>query len=308
MPDIKELLIDHSLPFTLEGKDITGRILRLSQTVDNILKAHQYPKEVNKILGQSLALATLLGSFMKYEGILMLQMKGSGAIRTLVVDYATDGKGEASLRGYAAYDDALADKIIPQSLENIFGEGYMMITIDQGKYMERYQGITALTGDNLACAAEEYFAVSEQVKTHVRLECEKNSDGAWRAGAMMIQHVAKKTTDQQKDAIQNTGADHHDENWHNAYVMLKSLKKSELLDDSLSLQTLLMRLYHEIGVRVFDPLKLVNGCRCSEQKLRSVISKFSPKELQDIAEEGIIKMTCEFCKTEHKFNVKNLIN
>lgn len=305
--DTNQLHNDHSLPFTLEGRDITGRLLRLSRTVDTIISQHDYPNKVNHLLGQALTLATLLGNFMKYEGILTLQMKGEAALKTLVVDYATSGDGEATLRGYAAYDDDLIENL-PENyrLEEVFGEGYMMITIDQGKYMERYQGIVELKGNSLSDAAEEYFTTSEQVKTRVILECEKSDQNIWHAAAMMIQHVAKNTVDQQSDDAK--GKDDQDDNWQNAYVMMKSLKTSELLDEELSLQDLLMRLYHETGVRVFSSIKLINGCRCSEQKLRTIISQFSTEELHDIAEEGIITMTCEFCKTDHKFEVNKLIN
>ena len=98
------------------------------------------------------------------------------------------------------------------------------------------------------------------------------------------------------------------DNWNTAKILLSSVKSSELLESSLSLQDLLLRLFNESGVRVFTSTKLTTGCRCSEKKLRSVLASFTLEELKDCAEDGVITMTCEFCMTDHKFDLDKLVN
>jgi len=134
------------------------------------------------------------------------------------------------------------------------------------------------------------------------ISCDKGEDGQWTAAAIMIQHLARSSAEETQDESQRQ--DH----WNTATVLLSSVKTAELLDHSLSLQDLLLRLYHESGVRVFTTTEMMTGCRCSEKKLRTVLASFNTQELQDCAEDGIITMTCEFCMTDHKFELKKLIN
>ncbi len=280
---------DSCLGFQIEGQDIKGRIIRLDTVLNDVLNKHDYPGEVKQQLGQAMVLTAMLGSMMKFDGILTLQLKSNGRIKTLVSDYATEGKGAGVVRGYCG----MGEDGTP-----LLGEGQLMITIDQGQYMDRYQGIVKLEGGSLKKSAEEYFQTSEQLPTHLMISCDQGADGRWSAAAIMIQHLAGK------DREENERQDH----WNTATILLSSIKTSELLDNSLSLQDLLLRLYHEAGVRVFTPTEINTGCRCSEDKLRTVLASFSTEELHDCAEDGIITMTCEFCMTNHKFELKKLIN
>lgn len=275
---------DFCLPFQIEGQDIKGRAARLGKVLGTVLDQHDYPDAINRLLGEAMTLAALLGSMMKYEGILTVQIKSDGQAKLIVADYATSNINPSGIvRGYASFRDA-ADT------EQLLGKGTLMITMDQGKYMDRYQGIVELEGESLADAAENYFKNSEQLPSKVLLECDGKS-----AGGMLIQHLAGNPEDMPDD-------------WQTATILLDTLKPQELLDESLSLQDMLLRLYHETGVRVFDPFTLENGCRCSEEKLRSVLSNFNQSELGEFAENGIITMTCEFCKSDHIFELDKLIN
>lgn len=296
------LLEDQCLPFQIEGQDIKGRVVRLGRSVNEILSRHNYPDYISKMMGETLAFTALIGSLMKYEGILTTQMKGEGPLRVLVSDYhqaAADALG--NIRGYASYDE---DEILGDNLEEMFGSnGYLAITIDQGKFMERYQGIVRLEGDNITSAAEEYFRSSEQLPTRVMLACEKNAEGEWQAGAIMIQHYARSAEDEHSRDEADT-----EDHWNTASILLGSLKSEELLDKNLSLQNLLIRLYHETGVRVFEHADVAAGCRCSEDKIRAALTSMDLAELQDIADDGIINVTCDFCTKEHKFELSKLMH
>jgi molecular chaperone Hsp33 len=51
----------------------------------------------------------------------------------------------------------------------LLGNGVLAFTIDQGAYMQRYQGIVEMNGESLEAMAETYFRQSEQIPTLVRL-------------------------------------------------------------------------------------------------------------------------------------------
>ncbi|MDG1438678.1 MAG: Hsp33 family molecular chaperone HslO [Emcibacteraceae bacterium] len=297
------LLDDVCLPFQIEGQDIKGRVVRLGRSVDEILSKHNYPDAVSKMMGETLAFTALIGSLMKYDGILTTQMKGEGPFQVLVSDFFKDANNHnvGDIRGYASFQDGVTEG---DSLGEMFGDnGYMAITIDQGKFMERYQGIVKLEGEHITHAAEEYFRSSEQLPTKVMLTCEKDSNGKWQAAAIMIQHYARNTQDEMgRDEVETK------DQWNTASIMLSSLKTQELLDQNLSLQNLLIRLYHESGVRIFDHTHIKAGCRCSEEKIRTTLASLDLEELNDVATDGMITVTCDFCTTDHKYELAKLLN
>ena len=119
-------------------------------------------------------------------------------------------------------------------------KGHMLITIDQGKFMDRYQGIVALEGETLSEAAVEYFRASEQLPSRVRIVCQRDESGKWGGAAIMIQHLARNT-DLERVRTREDAAEA--EHWQNACVLMDSVTDKELLDNSLSLQDLLFRLF-----------------------------------------------------------------
>lgn len=50
------LLTDTCLPFQIEGQDIKGRVVRLDRSVNEILKKHNYPDHISKLMGETLGL------------------------------------------------------------------------------------------------------------------------------------------------------------------------------------------------------------------------------------------------------------
>ena len=116
--------------------------------------------------------AVLLGSSLKFEGKFILQTRTDGPVDMLVADFSTPG----SLRAYARFDadrlEALiaAGETAPQTL---LGRGVLALTIDQGEYTQRYQGIVELDGTTLQEAAHAYFRQSEQIPTEIRLQVAK---------------------------------------------------------------------------------------------------------------------------------------
>jgi len=293
---MKPLYRDQCLAFQIEKQDIKGRIIRLDKPLNDLFKSLDYADYVKKELGQAMALTAMLGSLMKFEGILTLQIKTDGLIRGLVSDFSTDGNGSGVVRGYVGLEEDL-----PANTP-VLGKGQMMVTMDQGKYMARYQGIVKLEQNSLKKSAQEYFLTSEQLPTCLMITCDKNHQGDWTAAAIMIQHLARNS--KESPLTEAEEKDH----WNTATILLSSVKKEELLDKTLSYQDLLIRLYHESGVRLFTATEINGGCRCSDEKLRQVLANFHTKELEDMAKDGVITMTCEFCHTAHKFALKKLIN
>ena len=72
---------DFSLPFEIDQTGLRGRVIRLGDQVDSILKRHAYHPVIATLLGEALALAACLASTVKFDdGVFTLQARGGGGV------------------------------------------------------------------------------------------------------------------------------------------------------------------------------------------------------------------------------------
>jgi molecular chaperone Hsp33 len=171
--------------------------------------------------------------------------------------------------------------------------------------MDRYQGVTPIEGESLADAAAAYFAQSEQIPTIVKLAVGRlarpGEAERWRAGGLMAQFVPHEGGSRERgEAMRLSGDDR--ETWDRAMAFIETIQPDELLDPSISAETLLYRLFHEDGVRVFEPAPLRAACSCNVGKIAAVLSRYDADDLRDMIEDGAITVTCEFCRKDYRFS------
>ena len=280
---------DFVAPFQIEGEPVRGRIVRMGAVVDEVLSRHAYPEPVADLLGEACALAALVGASLKFQGRLIVQAQGDGPVRYVVADYDTAG----TLRGYCRFDAeavaALSGGFARPGARSLLGEGLFVMTLDPAEMKDRYQGVTRIEGETLALCAEQYFAQSEQVPTRVRLAVSRVG-GVWRAGGALIQNVAE-------DEARGSTA----EAWERAQALFETLGEDELVDPQLAASTLLWRLFHEDGVRVFPAQPLSAECRCSRERVVAMLHSFPEAERADMIEpDGDIHVTCEYCARTYR--------
>jgi molecular chaperone Hsp33 len=295
-PDVPDMVVPRGVvPFSLRGGAIRGRLVRLGALSDALLTRHDHHEAVTQLTGQALALVAALASALKYQGSFSLQIKGDGPVGMLLAD-CTDIGG---LRGYARVDaerlqDVLRDEASP-SAAALVGDGLLAITVEQGPDTERYQGIVSIEGPGLAEMVMHYFQTSEQFGCAVRLACARTPNG-WRAGALMLEMIAAEGGNEPAhDAAAQA------EGWRTANLLLATLTDRELLDDDLPSEQLLYRLFHAEDLASDTPRALAYGCRCSRQKITGILETFTPDDLDDMAVDGDIVMTCEFCNCAFSF-------
>ena len=98
-----------------------------------------------------------------------------------------------------------------------------------------------------------------------------------------------------------------EEDWRRTMLLLGTATEDELVDPHLAPERLLLRLFHDEGVRVFQPLDLSFGCRCSRQRVELMLRRFPPVDLEDMKEaDGRLVVTCEFCKAAYRFEETEL--
>ncbi len=282
------MLDDLIAPFSLDDAPVRGRIARLgADALDPILRRHDYPWPVAMLLGEALTLASLVGSLLKAEARLVVQAQGEGLAPLLVAEHTNGGlRGYARLAEGAAQKLATAGRMLPAAL---LGAGSLVMTLDLGDEQPSYQGVVPLEGDTLAACAENYFRVSQQTDTAIRLAVGEAIVGdeppAWRAGGILMQRVASDNT--RGDTM---------EDWSRANMLFATVRDEELLDPDLTADRLLYRLFHEERARMGDTVALQDRCTCDDERLTGVMRQFPKEELRDLVEpDGFLHARCQFC-------------
>ena len=289
-------------PFRIDPFALRGRLVRLGPALDHILSQHAYPEPVAAMLGEAITLAVVLAGALKYYGVFTLQTKGDGPIRLIVADVSTDG----AVRGYAQYDEKKLASItavkgaVGMSVPRLLGAGYIAFTVDHGEETDRYQGIVELAGSSLADCAQHYFRQSEQIQAGIKLAVGRSGPGrTWRAGGLMLQRVPP-------EGGYSVIADDVEDGWRRAMVLMSSATSEELIDPGLAPRRLLFRLFHEDGVRVYDTHLLEARCRCSRERIETILRAFPADELDDMRKERVTTVTCEFCSRRYTFDADEI--
>ena len=86
------------------------------------------------------------------------------------------------------------------------------------------------------------------------------------------------------------------------YFPRASATADELTDPDLSPRRLLYRLFHEETVRVFETQPVEARCRCSRERIIGILRSFPQKDIDELREDKVTTVTCEFCNTTYEFD------
>lgn len=301
-----EVVENVSLPFFIEKDNVRGRFVRLASTCNKIIKGHNYPVSVSKLLSEILAVTTLLGTTLKAEGMVTLQVQGDGPVSFIVSDLTHSGH----LRGYAnikaGMESKLSDPDTP--ISEILGNGYLVISIENDLSPERYQGIVRLEGKTIAESVTKYFEQSVQRDTSIQVFTAykkfKKRKAAWYCGGIMLQRIPESSKPLHLVNEFNADILHEEavEGWRRANAFLDTVSGDELINPNIILNETLYRLFHEDDVRVFDAQKIIAKCRCSRKKVKFLLDNMSQEELDSLKEnDDKIVAKCQFCSKEYRF-------
>ena len=295
-----------------------GRVVTLGASLDAILQRHDFPLPVKRLVGEAAVLASLLATSLKDVGRFILQTQTDGPVSMIVVDVRTPGQ----IRATATYDEnaitAAAAEGKPDSGQ-LLGRGTLAMTVEQGRTMQRYQGYVPLEEESLESAAHTYFRQSEQIPTRIRLAVaemfDRDERGAarqsWRAGGIIGQFLPESEERLRRRDLPagdvpegaEVGPEPADDDaWVEAQTLIDTVEDHELTDPAIAAERLLYRLFHERGVRVFEPILLEENCSCSRERIEQVLRQMTPEEIGEASLSGSIEARCEFCGTHYRFD------
>ncbi len=268
--------------FLLERSGVRGVVVHLDQAWREIAGRTDYPLPVAARLGETCAAAALFTGHAKIDGRLSVQLRGTGALRTLFAECTAAG----TLRGIAHYDEPIPSPLTPRA----FGPGSLLaITIEStppgASETSRYQGLVGLDADSLAAAFEGYFEQSEQLPTRVLL-----AGLGGRAAGLMLQQLP---------------GGHGDlDGWDRCNALFETLGTDELAEQPV--ETLLWRLFHEEGVQLLDRRPLAFACSCSRERVGDVLRSLGQDEARQSIVDGAAVVHCDFCGQEYRFEAEQV--
>jgi molecular chaperone Hsp33 len=260
-------------PFMLEDAGIRGALVRLEETWQQVVAAHEYPPPVRILLGEGVVATLLLASGLKATPSVALQLQGEGALKLLLIQCA-DGQ---RVRGMASFKSGGAAQPLLQG-------GRLVVNLDTGKPNGLFQGIVPLTSTRLDECLESYFAQSEQLATCLVLRSNEQ-----RVAGLLLQVLPGHDGQSSVAAFEAAAA------------CAATVSVDELT--GMPAEALLPKLFAGQSIRLFAAKPVMHDCRCTPERLAGVVRMLGDEEVRTLlAEQGHVELKCEFCNRAFRYD------
>lgn len=261
--------------FLFEGLGIRGSIIRLEETWRQVVAQHEYPEDVRRLLGESVAATVLLATGLRGTPKVSLQLQGDGPVKLLLIQCSS----ELTVRGMAQWRETAHN-------EPLLGQGNLTVNLNTGEDDRIFQGIVPLVSAKLDACLEAYFRQSEQLPTRLTLMVTETCV----AGLLLQKLPSNDVSDDTFDTVATRAA------------TLSATEVSELPADRL-----LPRLFHDFTIRLFKACPVTHDCRCTPRNLAGVVRMLGDDELASlIGETGQVELTCEFCNRAFSYDTAEI--
>jgi molecular chaperone Hsp33 len=223
----------------------------------------------------------------------------------------------------AAVDDVINRHDYPEAVANLLGEACALAALVGASLKFEGRLILQAQGDGPVAYVVADYDTTGALRGYCRYDASRvaeASNGFARPGAKTLlgEGVFIMTIDQGPTSERYQGvtpiegetlalsAEHYfagdetrgstEDAWETAQAYIATLGEDELIDPTITPERLLYRLFHETGVRMFEPKPLRAFCRCSQHRIEGVLKSFPAAERAEMIEpDGVIRVTCEYC-------------
>ncbi|MNH88388.1 33 kDa chaperonin [compost metagenome] len=277
----------------IRGTAMDGKVrafaVRTTQLVDELRRRHDTYPTATAALGRTLTAAAMMGSMMKGNEKLTVQVKGDGPIGQIVVDANANGE----VRGYVndPHVHLPSNSLGKLDVAGAVGtSGFIHVIKDLG-LKEPYRGSVPIISGELGEDFTYYFAVSEQTPSAVGLGVLVDSDSSVIVAGGFIIQLLPGLEDKEIAAIEQ------------AIGQLPPV--TSLLDQGLELEEMLKWIIPD--VRVLDEMDITFACSCSRERVEKTLISLGESELNQLMEEDEqTEVVCDFCRESYVFKREEL--
>lgn len=244
---------------------------------------HELSYVATAALGRAMTAGLLLVSSMKKpESRVNIKIKGSGPLKSLMVDAGLDG----TVRGYVERPKVELPPNADGKLDvggAVGKEGYLYVVRDVGygyPYSSTVELVTGEIGDDLT----HYLANSEQTPSALVLGVFVGADGVESAGGLLLQVLPKAARDEDLISQLESRLGH-----------LTGF--TPLLKAGKTLPQIFEELVGDMGLEILPGSQMVQfQCPCSRDRMLGALKMLGTEELEDmiVKDEGA-EAVCHFC-------------
>jgi molecular chaperone Hsp33 len=261
-----------------------------TELVNEIRERHQASPVATAAMGRAATVGAIMGTMLKGEDKLNIQVRGNGPIGHIVVD--ANAKGE--VRAYCANPqvDLPLNALGKLDVAGAVGrEGFLYVIKDMG-LKEPYTGSTEIVSGELGEDFAYYFTQSEQTPTVVGVGVLVDRDYSVKvAGGFILQLMPGVTEEEiqyiEKELSKITGVTH-------------------LLAEGTTPEDIFERLIPG-DVKFHERIPVHFHCSCNRERLEGVLVSLGEEELQTLMDEDQgAELVCSFCKEKYYFTEQEL--
>jgi molecular chaperone Hsp33 len=289
---------DSIFSFSLFDAHMKGRLVLLQEEALKAVYCHQYPHVINALLLEALSILTVMAGDAKTSAKVSIQISGEkdAIISKLLVILSSD----SGMRTCANFNKEALEKQVNPTIKDLFGVGRILFTVDFEQEDRPYQAIVELNKESLTESFLHYVHQSDQIPTALKVFVSNEHSPEKRiACALMVQQlpINNLLLEERENRI---------DQWAVILAYLETFKSSEALDNMISGENVLFRLFHEANLVLYEKNTFKFSCACNVTKIKTIIQSFKEEELKNLFVDGIIYADCEFCETRYSFTKKDL--
>lgn len=265
------------------GKAIVT-VMRTKNIVERARELHDTSAVATAALGRTLTAITFMSMDMEEDDDVSAIVDGGGALGKIIVS----GAGGGYVRGYVGNGSVELPLNAKGKLDvggAVGRDGYLTVTKKIGGG-EPYVGKCELMSGEIGEDFAYYYLISEQLPSVVALGTLIENGKCISAGGVFIQPLPGCG----EDIL--VVLEDISRNFKDISKQLLAKSPREMIDDN----------FGHFEIKYLDTKYPEYRCRCSREKLESVILSLGKDEAMDmIRDNGEIRAHCEFCNTDYVF-------
>lgn len=251
--------------------------------VEESRQRHHTAPTASAALGRTLTAGLLLGSMLKEDEFLSLQLLGKGPLRGIFVDANARGETRGFVYRPRAHLPIREGKL---DVGGVVGAGTLTVIRTQPWSKEPYRSITPLVSGEIGADVAHYLLNSEQIPSAVSLGVFVQPDEAVSAAGGFLVQVMPGASEETLAQLEANVA--------------RAKPVSQLVREGMTPQEILAHVLEGFDFTVVTEMPVRFSCHCNRDRVLSTLMAMGRQEMDDlVAEEGHASVTCEFCNERY---------
>lgn len=284
-------------------QDVSVKVISCKEVIQESIMRNNLSPQAAKALGEVMTCSLMMGSGLKNEETLQVNLVGTTGIRNVMV--ITDG--ELKCRGMVGNPLISLPKDDAEFTRNLFGEGQVQVVRNHPTWNQPSNGITNLRDIKIPLNLALYMSESEQRPCVLLADVRVDGSLCRHALGIMMERLPGATEENIEKSIRNLET--VEKKGLRAYLDRSGEDSSAETGET---DTGMFRDFAPVLGRVLDDCFLGMGesfrfskspryrCSCSVDRIWRTLRLLPRDELQEIIDENeTVEMKCEFCGTKY---------